>query len=299
MFDALHGADGRPLGDGIRGRRFSEEGFEAVIGSWVASKTGLRLDDEFSVTHGLSHAGEEHKERWKVVGVMRPTGSPHDRAIFIPIESFYHVEGHSHEESEKPGEHEGEHHGDEEHEGRFLSAIGIRLQGSGLMKLTFFGEIRDKRTDVQAAMPEEQVKALKEVVGDLYASFRGVAWLVLVVVLIGILVSLYNTIQGRRREIAILRALGARPGHVFLVIVLEAVLLCAIGGLLGLGLGRVGAAWIAPVLQESYGVRIDASPGLFDLQVLLAVLALGVLAGLLPAWRGLRTPVAENLHPTE
>ena len=134
-----------------------------------------------------------------------------------------------------------------------------------LVDATFRGETLDADgilVDIGRA-----TEVLKEVVGDLYSSFRGVAWLVLVVVLIGILVSLYNTIQGRRREIAILRALGARPGHVFLVIVLEAVLLCLVGGLLGLGLGRVGAAWIAPVLQESYGVRIDASPGLFDLQV--------------------------------
>jgi putative ABC transport system permease protein len=167
------------------------------------------------------------------------------------------------------------------------------------MKLTFFGEVRSRRTDVQAAMPEEQVGKLKEIVGDLYAAFRGVAGLVLAVVLVGTLVALYNTIHGRRREIAILRALGARPHHVFAVIVTEALLLCLLGGLLGLLIGHAGVALAAPLLLDRYGVFVTSGVGLMDLQVLLALAGLGVLVGLLPAWRGLRTPVAENLYPTD
>jgi putative ABC transport system permease protein len=313
MFDVLHGADGLPLGERVRGSLFTEGNFEAVVGSLVAEQTGLRIGDEFHLTHGVEKLAEEHTENWKVVGVMRPTGSPHDRAIFIPIDTFFRIEGHEHVEhgNDAHGDHEGAgeppggaHDGEpdashDEHAGRRLSAIGLRLKTAGLMKLRMFGEIRKDRTDVQAAMPEDQVRALKEIVGDLHRAFRGVAWLVLAVVLLGILVSLYNTIQGRRREIAVLRALGARPRHVFSVIVLEAVLLCLAGGLLGILLGRGGAHAVAPMLQATYGIRLDASPRLFDLQVLASVVVLGALAGIVPAWRGLRTPVAPNLHPSE
>jgi putative ABC transport system permease protein len=112
-------------------------------------------------------------------------------------------------------------------------------------------------------------------------------------------VGLYNTLHGRRREIAVLRALGARPRDVFAVILLEALLLCLLGGLLGLLLGHGAIVVLAPRALAEYGVRVEADPGLLDLQRLGGLLALGAVAGFLPAWRGLRTPVAQNLSPVE
>jgi putative ABC transport system permease protein len=119
---------------------------------------------------------------------------------------------------------------------------------------------------------------------------------VTVVAAVGILVGLYNTIHARRREIAVLRALGARPRQVFAWILLEALLLCTLGGLLGVLLGHGAVAAAAPALLESYGVVADVAPGIRDLEVLAVLAGLGILAGLLPAWRGLRTPVATNLQ---
>jgi putative ABC transport system permease protein len=120
-----------------------------------------------------------------------------------------------------------------------------------------------------------------------------------VVAAVGILVGLYNTIQGRRREIAVLRAVGARPRHVFAVILTEALLLCVAGGLGGLLLGRVALLAAAPHLLATYGVLLDAAPGARDLAFLGVVVGLGLLAGVLPALRGLATPVAANLHPED
>ena len=116
---------------------------------------------------------------------------------------------------------------------------------------------------------------------------------------VGILVGLYNTIPGRRREIAVLRVLGARPHHVFTVILLEAVLIGLLGGVLGLLLGYGGVSAAAPMLLDRFGVRVGIEPGMGDLLLLGAVALLALLAGLLPAWRGLGTPVAEGLEPRE
>ena len=129
--------------------------------------------------------------------------------------------------------------------------------------------------------------------------FELLAWAVVIVSGLGILVGLYNTIHGRRREIAILRALGARARHVFVVIVLEALLLVLAGGILGLVLGHFALAAAAPELLREYAIRADIAPGLRDVAVLGALLGLGLLAGLLPALRGLRTPVARNLQPQD
>ena len=116
---------------------------------------------------------------------------------------------------------------------------------------------------------------------------------------LGILVGLYNTMDGRRREIAILRSLGARPGHVFSVVVLEAVLLCVLGGITGIALGHAGVAVASPLLLEKIGVRVGPALGGFDALLLAGLAVIGALAGLLPAWKALRTPVAKNLHPID
>ena len=312
IFVALEDANGVPLGEDLRGKKFRDGvHFEAVAGAVAAADTGLRIGSTFRVTHGDSY--EEHAEVWKVVGVMRPTGTPADRAIFIPIDTFYEIDGHEagadakkkrREERDKERGHshahgdDGHQHGTKEELG--LSAVGLRMiSPHPMLRLGYVADVRDERGATQAVLPADQIRDLFSIVGAVDGIFRVISWLIVVVAAIGILVSLYNTIQGRRREIAILRALGARPHHIFGVIVLEALLLCLLGGLLGLLIGHAGVLAAAPYLLQEYGAMVSSGIGAFDLQILGILAIIGVLVGILPAWRGLRTPVAENLHPTE
>jgi putative ABC transport system permease protein len=284
-FQVLTDSQKRPLGEGLTGRLFAPSAFEAVMGSLAARATGHGLGDELRVSHGLQGATHEHLEVWKIVGILRPTGTPQDRAIFIPVESFYDIE--AHKETAQGKEHE-------------LSAVGLRVHGGPLKRLELYGELRKAGSSVQPVMPAYEIaRLLENVIAPLDTAFRWVAGLVLLVGGLGILVGLYNTLQGRRREIAVLRALGARPWHVFAVILLEALLLCLLGGLLGLLIGHGTLVILAPRALAEYGVRIEADLGLLDLQLLGGLLALGAVAGLVPAWRGLRTPVAQNLSPVE
>ena len=184
---------------------------------------------------------------------------------------------------------------DEDEGQRPLSAVGVRLKSPAL-RLLILQEYRTETAAAQAVLPADQVRKLMTIVGDVNQGVTIVAWIVTIVAAVSVLVGLYNTIQGRRREIAVLRALGARPAHVFGLIVLEALLLCLIGGAFGLLLGHGGVAAVAPTLLESYGVNVKVGIGVHDLQVLGALVVLGLLAGLLPAWRGLTTPVADNLQ---
>jgi putative ABC transport system permease protein len=277
-FEALQDAEGKALGAGITGRVFEPEAFEAVVGSLAARTGGLGLGTEIQVSHAAD-GGAVHAERWKVVGVLRPTGTPQDRAVFIPLPTFYEIEGHGGGATEE----------------KRLSALGVRL-GAPHLRLTAYAEWRDGLAGAQPVLPTDEVRRLLDgVVAPLARVFRAAVGLVLLVGGLGILVGLYNTLQGRRREIAVLRALGARPAHVFVVLVLEAVLLCVLGGLVGLVLGHGVLAALGSFALESYGVRLDAGPGLLDLWLLAGLALLGFLAGLLPAWRGYHVPVAVNL----
>lgn len=323
LFRALHGADGKPLGEGVVGALFEDGSFEAVVGSAAAASTGLRRGSQFRAAHGVEVVTHEHEELWTVVGILRPTGTPADRAIFIPWKTFYAIGGHEEgaealrarraaqaEAAAEPppgaGAHDEAPDGGHDHEADAptaeetlgLSAIGIRLVSPGL-RIAYLAELRQDRDDLDPVQPLEVIHDLLQIVGSVDQVFELLAWAVVVVSSLGILVGLYNTIHGRRREIAILRALGARARHVFVVIVLEAVLLVLAGGVLGLLLGHFALAAAAPELLREYAIRADVAPGMRDIAVLGALLGLGLLAGLLPALRGLQTPVARNLQPQD
>ena len=338
LFRALSDASGSTLGEGIQGRLFQDGiHFEAVVGSIVAAKTGLLRGRSFRVTHGVGTL--QHGEAWEVVGVMRPTGTPADRAIFIPIETFYEVSGHAegaedrkarreerekelteakqaadgvddHDHAHDDGHaHDGDQAEEDGHEGEDghkhgakeelgLSAIGVRLK-SPILRLRYVSDIRDERGPVQAVIPQDQIRELFDIISPIGRLLTWIVILMIAVAGVGTMVSLYNTIQGRRREIAILRAVGARPHHVFAIIVTEALLLCVLGGGLGLLLGHGSLVLVAPYMLDEIGVFLASGFGMIDLVILGVLAGFGLLIGLLPAWQGLRTPVAENLHPTE
>ncbi len=321
FFDAMAGGDGRPLKASLAagGRVFpDDESFEAVVGAFAAARTGLGLGTKFTVTHGLEEGGGEHAhdEQWTVVGVLAPTGTPTDRAIFITLRSFFHVKGHEGKPAapatppamDAPPAMEGEppaHDADPDadhdlgEEVRALSTILVKLKAPGVRYR--FAADWNAKPDVRASIPAEEIRRLFEIVQGVDGLLRAVAVLVLVSAALSILAALYNSMQGRRREIALLRALGARRAHVFGVVVLEAVLICLLGGVAGIALGHLGVAGAAPFLLEEVGVRLGLGTADVALWGKLAagLVVLGLLAGLLPAWRAYRTPVARNLHPTD
>ncbi len=287
FFDAIDDAAKRPLRERVRGSVFGTRGFDAVVGATAAARTGLDVGSQFQVTHGLEAAGEQHEEHWTVVGVLEPTGTPLDRAIFITLESFFDVKGH---EGAAPAAEGAD-------KVRAVSTIVVRLKSPAARPM-FLMDWR-KKTNVRPSSPVEEVGALFQIVENVDAVFRAVAWLVFVVSGLAILVALWSSIEGRRREIAILRALGARPVHVFSVVVLEAVTLCLGGGIAGLVLGHGAVAAVAPTLLEQFGIRIAPAVGALDFYALAAFVGMGAVTGLLPAWRAFRVPVAENLHPID
>jgi putative ABC transport system permease protein len=124
----------------------------------------------------------------------------------------------------------------------------------------------------------------------------GVSALVTVVAAVSILVSIYNSVSARQREIAIQRALGATRGRVLTQICLEAALIGLIGGVLGLVLGHLVAGAGAVFFQKTVGERIDwFKPDAWELVYLGGVVLIAVLAGLVPGLKAYRTPVATNL----
>lgn len=279
------------------GRAFADDLREVVAGSYAATRAGLSIGSRLHPTHGVAEGGQhEHDEEYVVVGIAAPTNTPDDRVLWIPIEGVFRMGGHV---LRGAGE---EYHPTPEAEipmeAREFSALMIRLRG--LQRgLELDVEINREGKEATLAFPIARVMAeLFDKLGWMHRVLRLAAYLCVAVGTASILSSLHATLNERRREFAILRALGARRRTLFAVVVLESTLIATAGAALALVVQFAIVLAAGQVVRRETGVVIEAlafHPAL--VVVPLAMILLGALAGLWPAWRAGRTEVAENLAP--
>lgn len=303
------------------GRNFQAENyFEAVVGALVARRTGLKVGDEFQPTHGvIGDEGNKH-DAFRVVGVLAPTGTPNDRAVFVNLEGFFLLDGHAKPVEKKtpptdqppaepadaaaaPAEQlEADGHAHEPgrpqplpEEQREVTSILIRtatpIAGVSLPRAI------NKEPYAQAVMPIREIHNLFDgVVGNIQLLLFVLAVLVIVVAAVGILVGIYNSMNDRRREIAVMRALGARRETVMSVVLCESMLLALGGGLLGLVIGHGAIGLLSPWITGQTGVSIGALHfSSWELPLIPLLVGLAAGAGFLPALVAYRTDVARAL----
>ncbi len=286
----------------------AENHFDAVVGATAAAKAGLPVGEKFQAVHGSGEGGVVHKETFHVVGVLAPTSTPVDRAIYVNMEGFYDI--HSAEDEAAHEKHQPQHppakHGkakthvteDDEHKQITAVLVCIRMVPPGrsdvVAKLINDGKV------AQAVVPARVIADLFEnIVGKLQWILLGMAVLTVIEAGIGIMVSIYNSMSDRRHEIAVMRALGASRVTVMLIILMESILLSLMGGVAGLLLGH-GMIWIcSPLIADWTGVVV----GLLQFQSIELILVPGLVVlasavGYLPALSAYRTDVARSLITT-
>ncbi len=296
--------------------------FDAVIGARVARAYGWNVGHKFPIAHG-GNLGDIHDEKFTVAGVLAPTGLPLDRAVFIHYDGFYEIPGHGmtakEAEIEKKARETGQiilpepladtaavpTAGKKEpitDEQKRVTAVLLQMRGKkGSAEqdaLAYFMKPKINKSPIaQAVDPMEQItKLLRDVVGNIRIMLLVMTVLIIIVSGVGIFVSIYNSMSDRKREIAIMRALGARRRTVFSIIVAEAVLLCAGGGLAGLVLGHGLVFLASPIVEARSDIMID--PWFFETQelvILPALLVLAVVVGLVPGITAYRADVARGL----
>lgn len=154
------------------------------------------------------------------------------------------------------------------------------------------------KDDLMGVIPAVQIKELMSIVGNAEQVIGAIALLVFITALLGILASLYNTMDGRRRDIAIMRSLGARKSSIFLLITLEAAVITIIGCVIGLFAGHTIVHFTSPIIAETAGIIVRAF--IFEsaqFYTLLLFILGGIIAGIIPAFKAYNTDVASNLAP--
>lgn len=266
----------------VNGGRWFEDGYrEAVVGSFVAQRLGLKPGDTFKPYHGLNfNPKERHEDEYVVTGVLEPSNTPVDRVIWIPLAGLQNMSGHAAATATD------------------VSAVLVKLRSTvaGQQLDMLYNRQGDRLT---LAWPLGAVLAqLFDKMGWFDQVLELIAYLVAVVAAGSVLASIYNSLSARRRDLAILRALGARRSTVFASIVLEAASIAALGMVLAWGLYAVILGGVAAVIRAQTGVVLD--PWAWDPVLAIAPIGMvlsGAVAGVLPAIKAYSNPVAENLNP--
>ncbi len=251
-----------------------------VIGAAVARELGYRLGDPLVIAHGIgavSFAAHEHHPM-RLVGILAPTGTPVDRTVHVSLAAL--------EEAHRPAA------GSPTAITAFL--VGMKERSTLFVMQQALNNYRGEA--VTAVIPGVALTQLWQLVGVADTALLVVSGFVLLAGLLGMLAALLTSLGERRREMAILRSVGARPAQVFGLLVSEATTLAALGAATGLALLQAGFAVLRPWLETRYGVVLPlGAPSPIEWLLLGGVVLAGTLIGLIPAWRAYRLSLADGL----
>lgn len=280
-----------------QGKEFNEL-FDVVIGADVAKKLDYKIGDQIILAHGISDVAFSRHDNlpFKIVGILAPTGTPVDKTVHVSLEAIeaIHVGWES-------GANLG-HTPDAEtlktydFQPQQITAMMLGLK-SKIQTFALQREINNYRQEpLSAIMPGIALHELWGMMSVAEQALLIVSGFVVVAGLLGMLSSLLTSLQERRREMAILRAMGARPRHVFGLLISEASALTFLGITLGVAVLFALIAVVAPIVQQSYGINISISAITpHEWKLLMLVQVAGIIIGFIPAFRAYRQSLSDGM----
>jgi len=281
------------------GERFDDL-FDAVLGADVARELGYTLDTPLVLTHGLGLAGlQQHDNRpFRVTGILAPTGTPVDRTIHVSLEAItaIHVGWETGTRNPMADTITEDMIRSFDLTPRTITAVLVGLESRPTILRTKRSIDTYRGEALMAILPGVALTQLWEVTGVAERALLAVSLFVVAVGLVSILTSILTSLNARRREMSILRAIGARPGQIFTLLVTESALLGFLGAAIGAILVNGALAAIGPFLASRYGISLlGTGPGLLDVYTVAAVTLAAFVIGILPAWLAFRRSLADGL----
>ena len=274
--------------------------FDIVLGAQVAHDLNYSLGTSLTLSHGVAAKSfTEHDDKpFTVSGILAPTGTPVDRSVFVSLPAIEAI-------------HMGWQSGTPTPLSKLATPDRLRQMDIQPKEITAFllgAKSRPRTLSIQRALNTYKAEPLQAVIpgialGQLWNMMSVVERALLIVSsfvigvgLIGILTSILTSLGERRREMAILRSVGARPRHILGLLVSEAALLALIGAILGLAV-LYGASWaLQPLLEERFNIgAINLAPSMFDVYVVGGLTLIAALLGLIPAFIALRRSLSDGL----
>lgn len=280
-----------------QGKEFNEL-FDVVIGADVAKKLDYKIGDQIILAHGISDVAFSRHDNlpFKIVGILAPTGTPVDKTVHVSLEAIEAIHvgwesganlGHTPDaETLKTYDFQ------PQQTTAMMLGLNSKIQTFALQR-----EINNYRQEpLSAIMPGIALHELWGMMAVAEQALLIVSGFVVVAGLLGMLSSLLTSLQERRREMAILRAMGARPRHVFGLLISEASALTFLGITLGVAVLFALIAVVAPIVQQSYGINISISAITpHEWKLLMLVQIAGIIIGFIPAFRAYRQSLSDGM----
>ncbi len=250
--------------------------FDVALGQSVAKKLRLKIGDKIALSHGVGEVSfQSHGDKpFQVVGILESTATPIDRSLYVTLEGLeaLHIDWQD-GAPPMPGEE--------------MPAEELTKKPPAIHQVTAF---------LLGAKSRLDVLRLQRDINTWEDGLRVVSIFVVIIGLLGMLVSIYNSLAERRREMAILRSVGAGPVLIFSLMVLESFLLTLSGIVLGVGFLYVLLFAVQPILDQHFGIYIPVMPPSAEEWTYLAlILALSFVLGTIPAYRAYRNTLYDGL----
>ena len=271
--------------------------FDTVLGADVAASLKYEVGDPIIVAHGLASFTEHKDQPFQVSGILKKTGTPVDRTVIVSLRAIeaIHVDW----------------QGGSQIQGQKTPVDAIRkmeLQPKAVTAALVGIENRLKvfslqrainnypREPLLAVLPGVALQELWQIIGIAEVALIGVSAMVVVTALLGMMAMIFSSLNERRREMAIFRAMGARPLVIFGMLIFEASMIAISGAILGFALAYIGLYFARPIVDSAFGLWLpSAAPTLNEFSLLAAVVAASIIVSLLPAIRAYRLSLSDGM----
>ncbi len=278
------------------GRAFDDL-FDAVIGADLAATLGYDVDDPLVVAHGLASFANHDNQPFRVAGILAKTGTPVDRTVIVSLEAIEAI----HVDWQGGAQIPGQVTSPDEIRQMDLTPGAITAAMIGVKsRLQIFALQRSinqyPEEPLLAVLPGVALQELWGIVGIAETALIGVSVMVVATALLGMAAMIFSGLNERHREMAILRAVGARPLTIMGLLMLEAVLMALIAVLLGIALLYTGLWALRPYVDTAFGLYLPIEPlssreGIVVIGVILAA----ALTSLFPALRAYRLSLSDGM----
>lgn len=275
-------------GELAQGRLYTAQ-MEAALGSEVAAKYKLKLNDTLIGAHGLSNSDDLHTDfPYTIVGILKPTGTVLDRLVLTPVESVWHV--HEHPDADDPEEVAYK----KAHPEKEITSLLISYKTP--MAAVVLPRLVNKTSSMQAASPAFETARLIKILGVGSEGIALFAAVLMGIAAVGFFVTLFNAVNDRRYDIALMRSLGATRGKIVKLVLAEGLALGVCGTLLGVALGHGFAYGAGRWIEETRHMQLNALGfQAYEGYVMLMALGVSVIAAIIPAMMAYNVNVAKLL----
>jgi putative ABC transport system permease protein len=273
--------------------------FDAVLGADVAKALGYQLDDEIIIAHGAGKVSFiKHDDKpFTVVGILQKTGTPVDQTVHVQLEGIEAIHIDWQDGAPLPGQ-------------SISAQQVVTMNLSPKVVTAFFVGLKSRiavfnvqrfvnqysHEPLLAILPGVALQELWSLIGVAEKALLAVSGFVVVVGLSGMLIALMTSLNERRREMAILRSVGARPMHVFSLIVGESALLTFMGVAIGIGLLYGMLLLSQPLILARFGIFIAISAlSFYELGLIVIICLAGIVIGIIPGYRIYRYSLADGM----